>query len=115
MQELYRFLVGGVVVSLFAALGDALRPKSFAGILGAAPSVALATLALTAHTDGAGYAAVEARSMIIGAAALLIYAWACCRTMWRGKISSAAATLSLLTLWALCAFAGWFFVLRGRT
>jgi hypothetical protein len=26
-----RFLIGGVVVSLFAALGDILRPKSFAG------------------------------------------------------------------------------------
>ena len=39
-----RFLIGGVAVSLFAVLGDLLRPKSFAGLFGAAPSVALATL-----------------------------------------------------------------------
>ena len=39
-------LVGGIVVSVFAMLGDMLRPKSFAGLFGAAPSVALATLCI---------------------------------------------------------------------
>jgi hypothetical protein len=38
------FLAGGVAVAAFAALGDTLRPKSFAGLFGAAPSIALATL-----------------------------------------------------------------------
>jgi transposase len=33
-----------IAVSAFAALGDTLRPKSFAGLFGAAPSIALATL-----------------------------------------------------------------------
>ena len=42
-----RFLIGGIVVSLFATLGDVLRPKSFAGLFGAAPSIALATIGLT--------------------------------------------------------------------
>jgi hypothetical protein len=42
-----RFLVGGIAVSAFAALGDSLRPKSFAGLFGAAPSIALATLLIT--------------------------------------------------------------------
>ena len=37
-EYLVRFLVGGVVVSAFAMLGDILRPKSFAGLFGAAPS-----------------------------------------------------------------------------
>jgi hypothetical protein len=49
---LFRFLIGGVVVSAFSALGDILKPKSLAGLFGAAPSVALATLALTIATDG---------------------------------------------------------------
>ena len=40
-EYLIRFLVGGVVVSAFSMLGDLLRPKSFAGLFGAAPSVAL--------------------------------------------------------------------------
>ena len=42
-QLLLRFLIGGAVVSSFALLGDIVRPKSFAGIFGGAPSVALAT------------------------------------------------------------------------
>jgi hypothetical protein len=35
-----RFLIGGLFVSAFAVLGDGLKPKSFAGLFGAAPSVA---------------------------------------------------------------------------
>jgi hypothetical protein len=50
-QLLIRFIVGGAVVSLFAALGDAVKPKSFAGLFAAAPSVAMATLGLTMMTE----------------------------------------------------------------
>jgi hypothetical protein len=50
-QIFVRFFIGGVVVSAFAVIGDVLRPKSFAGLFGAAPSVALATLGF-----GAGWA-----------------------------------------------------------
>ena len=49
-EYLVRFLVGGVVVSAFAMLSDVLRPKSFAGLFGAAPSVALATLGIAVGT-----------------------------------------------------------------
>jgi len=52
-QILVRFLLGGAVVSAFAIIGDLLKPKSFAGLFGAAPSVALATLGLTVATEGA--------------------------------------------------------------
>jgi len=39
MKELFiRFVVGGTVVSFFAVLGDLLKPKSFAGLLGARTS-----------------------------------------------------------------------------
>lgn len=69
LEMVARFLIGGAVVSVFAALADVLRPKSLAGILGAAPSIALATLALTIRSRGAVYASVEARSMVIGAVA----------------------------------------------
>jgi hypothetical protein len=72
-QILVRFPVGGAVVSTFATIGDLLKPKSFAGRFGAAPSVALATLALTVATEGASYAATEARSMMAGAIALTAY------------------------------------------
>ena len=32
LQIVFRFVVGGIVVSLFAALADTLKPKSFAGL-----------------------------------------------------------------------------------
>jgi hypothetical protein len=38
-------------------IADVLKPKGFAGLFGAAPSVALATLALTIATLGKLYAA----------------------------------------------------------
>ena len=51
-QLIFRFAVGGLIVSLFVALGDVLKPKSFAGLFAAAPSVALAALGLTIAADG---------------------------------------------------------------
>jgi uncharacterized membrane protein (GlpM family) len=62
MDLLWRFLVGGAIVSLFALLGDVARPKRFAGIFSGAPSVALVTLALTAAKSGPAIAALEARN-----------------------------------------------------
>jgi hypothetical protein len=34
LQLLFRFIVGGFVVSLFAVIGDVLKPKGFAGLFG---------------------------------------------------------------------------------
>jgi hypothetical protein len=70
LEYALRFLAGGIAVSAFAALGDTLRPKSFAGLFGAAPSVALATLLITLSQKGALFTAIEGRSMIVGALAL---------------------------------------------
>ncbi|MGB6935797.1 MAG: DUF3147 family protein, partial [Xanthobacteraceae bacterium] len=69
-DTLVRFLIGGIAVSFFAALADVLRPRSFAGLFGAAPSIALATLTLTVAQRGPSFAAEEGRSMIVGALAL---------------------------------------------
>jgi len=107
-----RFLVGGAVVSAFAVLGDIFRPKSFSGIFNAAPSVALATLALTALKEDAQYLAFEGRSMIAGALALAAYSqltsWLLMRRNWR----AASASLASLVVWLAVAFALWAWVLR---
>ena len=105
MQELLRFLIGGIVVSAFAALSDMLSPKSFAGLFGAAPSVALATLALTVMHSGKAYAAVEARSMVLGAAAFCVYAACCARVLMRGRLPALMATVALLPVWFALGFA----------
>ena len=41
-------MIGGTIVScFFTSCAEVLRPKSFAGLFGAAPSIALATIGLT--------------------------------------------------------------------
>ena len=66
MEDLViRFIVGGAVVSIFAIVGDSFN-KSFGGLFGAAPSVAVASLALTVAREGRLYSAVEARSNACG-------------------------------------------------
>ena len=67
MDLILRFLIGGVVVSVFAILGDMLKPESLGGVFAAAPTIALATLVLTMHKHGGVYVATEARSMVAGA------------------------------------------------
>jgi hypothetical protein len=102
-QMAIRFIIGGAVVSTFAALGDGLRPKGFAGLFAAAPSVACATLALTALSNGLRYAALEARSMMAGEIALIVYALACVYLLAIRHIRAGAAAALMLALWAATA------------
>jgi hypothetical protein len=99
MTQLIRFLIGGTVVTFFAILGDLFKPKSFAGLFGAAPSVALATITLTIATEGAQYASVEARSMIAGAVAFLIYASCCSWSLMRLPHKALLVTVCAIPLW----------------
>lgn len=111
-EAVIRFLFGGVVVSAFAVLGDLFRPKSFAGLFGAAPSVALATLGLTIAKHGVAYAATEGRSMIAGAVALCVYCQAVSWLLMRYRWSTLFVTLVSIMLWLGVAFGIWFFLLR---
>lgn len=112
MQELVRFLIGGCVVTAFSALGEVFRPKSFAGLFGAAPSIALATLGLTVAHSGKAYAAIEARSMIFGSIAFCLYANACSWVLMRYKPPTLAVTVLLFPVWFGVSF-GLLFLLRG--
>ena len=112
-ELLFRFLVGGVLVSAFALLGDLFKPKSFAGLFGAAPSVALATLGLTIAREGRAYAATEARSMIAGAVAFFLYASCVSWLMMRHKVSGLLASCTSIIVWAVAAFGLWFLWARA--
>ena len=105
-----RFLIGGAVVSFFAVLAEIFRPKSFAGLFGAAPSIALATLGITIASHGKAYAAVEARSMIFGAIAFLLYAGCVSCMLIRLKPRALTATIALIPMWFAASFAFWFVV-----
>jgi hypothetical protein len=109
---LVRFVLGGAVVSAFAAIGELFEPKTFAGLFGAAPSVAVATLALTYAKHGPDATAISAWWMLVASAALLLYGsccvWICRRRsipVWLG------ATASWL-VWAATSYASWW-MLRG--
>lgn len=105
LEYVLRFLVGGIAVSIFATFGDTLRPKSFAGLFGAAPSIALATLLITLSQKGSAFVALEARSMIVGAFALAAYSWIVCLLLKKFMLSSWAATMLASTVWFAIAFA----------
>ena len=88
-----------MVVSCFSILGDLLKPKSFAGLFGAAPSVALASLYLAVKQHGTPYASLEGRWMIFGAVAFFIYASVVSRLIIRRKWAALPATGAALLLW----------------
>ncbi|MBR1125090.1 DUF3147 family protein [Bradyrhizobium lablabi] len=104
MEYVLRFIVGGFVVVAFAALAEVLRPKSFAGLFGAAPSVALATLALAFGKHGADYVAVQARSMALGALAFALFSLLVCQLIMRLNWSALAAASASLLIWFVAAF-----------
>jgi hypothetical protein len=113
MKEiLVRFVIGGAVVSGFAILGDVFKPKSFAGLFGAAPSVALATLTLTVVSNGRWYAAREARSMIAGAIAFFVYASSVGALTMRHKWKALPVTSASVLVWFGVAFSLWHVFLR---
>ena len=99
LEYVLRFIAGGVAVSAFAVLGDILRPKSFAGLFGAAPSIALATILITLSRKGAPFVATEGRSMIVGAFALAAYSWTVCVLIKKLAFSSLTATMLALVVW----------------
>ena len=107
-----RFVLGGLIVGAFAMIGEVLRPKSFAGIFGAAPSVALATLGLTVAAHGGAYAALEGRPMMVGAAALLVYSALLAPLLLRDPRRPLLATCGVLASWFVVAFGGWAALLR---
>jgi uncharacterized membrane protein (GlpM family) len=113
MKELIvRFVIGGLVVSTFAVLGDLLKPKSFAGLFSAAPSVALASLGLAIAQYGSTYASIEAKSMMLGALAFILYAWIASQLLFRTKLHVLTSTVVPLVVWLVSALTLWSGLLR---
>jgi uncharacterized membrane protein (GlpM family) len=66
-------VIGGLAVVTFSLIAECARPKRFAGLFAAAPSVALASLAITATNKGAKGTVPYARGMLIGSAGMFAY------------------------------------------
>ncbi|HSN28003.1 MAG TPA: DUF3147 family protein [Kofleriaceae bacterium] len=107
-ELLFRFLVGGVVVSMFAVIGELFEPKRFSGIFGAAPSVAIATLGLTFLRHGGPTVATEGGWMVIGGVAMLVYAIVSAALAKREHFPVWLAAGGAWIAWLALAFIAWF-------
>ena len=107
---LLKGIVGGVLVVLFALVGEVTRPRSIAGITSGAPSIAAAGLLVTLLTSGVAMAWNLSLGMIAGAVALVCWCFIGVDAVKRfgGLKGSLAAT----GLWFTVAFALWAVVLR---
>jgi hypothetical protein len=103
-------LLGGTLVVAFSALGDTLKPKAFAGLFAAAPSVALASLVVTALTSGPSKAAVSSRGMIAGAVGMVAYCIAA--TALVKRFGAVAGSVVAYVFWIVPAALVYWFVIR---
>lgn len=98
-----RGLAGGSLVVVFALIGEAVNPKTFSGLFSAAPSVALASLALTVATEGPSKARQAGIGMVVGAVGMVV----CC-------VLAAIVIPRLHAFWgSLLAWIGWAVVSLG--
>jgi len=97
-SAMVRFLIEGTIVSVFAALGSCFKPKTFAGLFGSAPTIALASLAIAFHEHGTSHVEQLARSMIGGAVALIAYS-ACCVILVERKLPVALGAALSWACW----------------
>lgn len=100
-------LVGGAMVVLFAAIGEALRPRGLAGLTSAAPSVAVASLLVALVTSGVSAAYDLSLGMIAGAAAMGVWCLVGIEAIKRlgalrgSMITSGVWFLTAVPLWAV--------------
>jgi len=108
-----RFVIGGLIVSVFSIVGGLLEPKRFAGIFGAAPSVALATLALTAVQRGSHAVAEQGHTMVFGAVAMIAYCALLSQTLRRFRLPAWLEAGAAWIVWLAIAFALWALFVRA--
>jgi hypothetical protein len=102
-------LAGGSLVVTFAAISDVLRPKAFAGLFAAAPSVALASLVITVLSAGPSTAAISSKGMIAGAVGMIAYCVAASFLVkWLGAIPGSIMAWAAWIAASLTAF--WLFI-----
>lgn len=98
-------LNGGLFVVMFALIAEGLRPKRFAGLFSAAPSVAMANLLVGVIAKGHSEGRAGADGMLIGAAAMTLACLAGVALVSRAR--ARRGSLGLCILWAIAAFSGY--------
>jgi uncharacterized membrane protein (GlpM family) len=106
-ELLLRAVLGGLIVSAFAVVGEVWKPKTFGGLFGSAPSVALATLGIAFATQDRTYVATEARSMTAGSMGLVAYCVACIAVARRPEMPVWLGAVACWLVWGAATFWGW--------
>jgi len=105
-----RVLAGGMLVVAFAMLSDTLKPKMFAGLFGAAPSVATASLLVSGLAMGPSKDEKYAMGMIAGAIGLIAYSAAAALAV--KHLGSVVGSFVAWLAWIVPAAAVFWFFLR---
>lgn len=113
VEYVIRFLLGGAIVSAFAAIGELFKPKTFSGLFGAAPSVAITSLALAFAHQGARAVAIEAKAMLLGSVGMVAYCIACVVIAKRKAIPVWLGAGLAWIAWFVVAFALFALIERG--
>lgn len=90
-------LLGGTFVVLFAFIGETLKPKRFAGLFAAAPSVAVASLLISALTKGPATTRELALGMLLGSAGMFTYCVVGLVTV--DRLRALAGSVTAWTVW----------------
>ena len=103
-------LVARLAVVGFSLFGQSGHPKRFSGLFAAAPSVAVASLAITVMAKGTGAAVPYAQGMLIGSAGMFAY---CLVSLF--LIERLHALIGSILAWlAWFAVAGGLYIAAGR-
>jgi len=105
-----RAVAGGCLVVAFALLSDRLKPKMFAGLFSAAPSVATASLFVTGFAMGPSRDQKYAMGMIAGAVGLVFFCLAAAILV--KHLGAVAGSVLAWFAWAAPAFAIYWLALR---
>lgn len=105
-----RVVAGGTLVVAFAMVSDMLKPKMFAGLFSAAPSVATASLVVSGLAMGPAKVEQYAAGMIAGAAGLVVYSLAAAFLVQR--VGAAAGSVLAWLAWLVPAGLLYWFLLR---
>ncbi len=111
---LLRFALGGTMVAALAAFAETLKPKTFAGLFSAAPTIAAVSLGLAFAHFGPSYFARQASAMMCGGLALVAYSCLCVWTTRRESLPVWAGALLNWLAWFAVAVVAWRFLLRLR-
>jgi len=106
-----RGLAGGALVVVFSLIGEVVTPKAFSGLFSAAPSVAVASLAVTIVAENVFKARQASIGMVVGSAAMA----ACCVVAAAAipRVRSLRGSLAAWLSWITVAFGLYWAVFIG--